>query len=80
MRRLPTVASHKTPLALSGGIAPRVHDRQTLHHLLAQRNQQPDRHAEIDHTIAQAFVRPVAMLVLDEGLAEFLNPAEFASA
>ena len=65
MRRLPTVASHKTPPALSGGIAPRAHDRQTLQSLLTQRNQQPEQRAQIDDAITQAFVRPVAMLVLD---------------
>jgi adenylate cyclase len=65
VRRLPTVASHKTPPALSGGLAPRAHDRQTLQSLLTQRNQQPEQRAQIDDAITQAFVRPVAMLVLD---------------
>ena len=63
MRRQP-VAPH-TPPALPDGAPARVHDRQTLHALLAQRNQQPGLRAQIDEAITQAFVRPVAMLVLD---------------
>lgn len=41
------------------------HDRATLRRLLALRNQTEGGHAAIDAAIEQAFVRDVAMLVLD---------------
>ena len=43
----------------------RVHDRHYLHDLLARRNQNSEPPGSIDEAITQAFVRPVAMLVLD---------------
>lgn len=43
----------------------RVHDRDYLNELLALRNQQPALESQIDAAINQAFVRPVAILVLD---------------
>lgn len=44
---------------------PSRHDRHYLHELLSLRNQHPGRQQAIDDAIVQAFVRPVAMLVLD---------------
>ncbi len=52
------------PLAYAPG-QPLAHDRAYLRQLLAQRNQSEGRHAAIDAAIEQAFVRDVAMLVLD---------------
>jgi len=42
-----------------------AHDRAYLRQLLSQRNQAAGQHAAIDAAIEQAFVRDVAMLVLD---------------
>jgi adenylate cyclase len=44
---------------------PRRPDRAFLRRLLSDRNQFPDRVAEIDHILQRAFERTVAMLVLD---------------
>lgn len=43
----------------------REHDRAYLRELLSLRNQEPSLRADIDAAIEAAFVRPVAMLVLD---------------
>lgn len=45
--------------------SPVPHDKTTLRQLLSQRNQSAGRHTAIDTAIEQAFVRTVAMLVLD---------------
>jgi class 3 adenylate cyclase len=44
---------------------PRRPDRAFLQHLLSDRNQYPDRVADIDEVIREAFERRVAILVLD---------------
>ena len=53
-----------TPLSAQPGTAS-AHDRAYLRQLLSLRNQSAGRVAEIDAAIEQAFVRTVAMLVLD---------------
>lgn len=58
----PSRAPQGLPASLG---AARVHDRHHLDALLALRNQQPELRAQVDAAIEQAFVRPVAMLVLD---------------
>ncbi len=43
----------------------KTHDKAYLHALLAERNRDTAKHAEIDAAIEQAFVRTVSILVLD---------------
>lgn len=55
-----------TPAAADAAHASaQAHNKAFLHHLLSQRNQTPLNAAAIDAAIAQAFVRDVAILVLD---------------
>lgn len=57
-----------TPMpAAEGNTQPSAtaHDKAFLRHLLSHRNQTPSNAAAIDAAIAQAFVRDVAILVLD---------------
>jgi len=49
----------------TGSHATPAHDRAYLQHLLSQRSRAGGQHAAIDAAIEQAFVRDVAMLVLD---------------
>ena len=53
---------HSLPSGLDG---PPAHDRAYLQHLLSLRSQAGGQHAAIDAAIERAFVRDVAMLVLD---------------
>lgn len=46
-------------------VADTPHDKKYLHRLLSQRNQQPQDVREVDAAIEAAFVRDVAILVLD---------------
>ncbi len=53
-----------TPLA-HGATSSMAHNKVFLRHLLSQRIQNPESAAQVDGLIAQAFVRDVAILVLD---------------
>ena len=54
-----------TPAAADGDLTDTAHNKAYLRQLLSQRNRFPSHAAAIDATIAQAFVRDVAILVLD---------------
>lgn len=68
--QLPQVTAMHAPPPMSaeaGSIHPsaKAHNKAFLRQLLSQRNQTPSNAAAIDAAIAQAFVRDVAILVLD---------------